>query len=172
MDNSRHIIITGFMGSGKTTVARALARILGCELLDLDQRIAEEEGRTAKEIIERDGEDSFRNVETERMRDALASGCACVIALGGGAWTLERNRDLINHHGAVTVWLDAPFKVCWDRILRSGGDRPLARDEEQASALFAERKPLYALANLRIPVAAGDSTDNISAKIARALADC
>lgn len=169
MNSRRHIIITGFMGSGKTTVARGLARILGREMLDLDHVIAEQEGRTAKEIIEQDGEDSFREIETRSVRGVLENSLPGVIALGGGAWTLERNRNLINQHDGVTVWLDAPFELCWGRILRSGGGRPLARDERQARMLYAERRPQYALAKLHIQVVANKSTDNISAEIAKAL---
>lgn len=169
MNNSRHIIITGFMGSGKTTVARGLAHILGCGMLDLDQVIAEQEGRTAKEIIEQDGEDSFREIETRNLRDVLESSLPGVIALGGGAWTLERNRNLIDQHNCLTVWLDAPFELCWDRIISSGSGRPLARDEAQAQMLYAERRQQYALAKLHIRVVANKSTDNISAEIAQAL---
>ena len=169
MNSSSHIIITGFMGSGKTTVARGLARILGREMLDLDHVIAEQEGRTAKEIIDQDGEDWFREIETLSVREVLENSLAGVIALGGGAWTLERNRNLINQHNAATVWLDATFELCWDRILRSGGGRPLARDEGQARMLYAQRRPQYALAKLHIQVAANKSTGDISAEIAQAL---
>jgi shikimate kinase len=169
MNSSRHIIITGFMGSGKTTVGRELASILGREMLDLDHVIAEQEGRTANEIIEQDSEDSFREIETRNLREVLESSLAGVIALGGGAWTLERNRDLIDHRHGLTVWLDAPFELCWDRIIRSGGGRPLARDEAQARMLYAQRRQQYALAKLHIQVVADKSTDNISAEIAEAL---
>ena len=169
MESSRHIIITGFMGSGKTTIARGLTRVLGCEMLDLDHVIAEREGRTAREIIEQDGEESFREVETRILREVLENSPANVIALGGGAWTLERNRNLINKHGCVTVWLDAPFELCWERILISGGSRPLARDEGQARMLYAERRPQYALAELPVRVVANKSTDEISAEIAERL---
>lgn len=169
MNSSRHIIITGFMGSGKTTVARGLAHTLGREMLDLDHVIAEQEGRTAKEIIEQDGEDSFREIETRSVREVLENRLPGVIALGGGAWTLERNRNLINQHGCVTIWLDAPFDLCWDRILRSGDGRPLARDEGQARMLYAERRSQYALATLHLRVTANKSPDEISAEIAQAL---
>jgi len=169
MNSSGHIIITGFMGSGKTTVARGLARILGCEMLDLDDAIAEQEGRTAKEIIEQDGEDSFREIETRNLHDVLENSLPRVIALGGGAWTLERNRNLIDQHDGVTIWLDAPFELCWDRIIRSGGGRPLARDEGQARILYAGRRQQYALAKLHVQVVANKSTDNISAEIAQAV---
>ena len=169
MNNSRHIIITGFMGSGKTTIGRALACLLGCELLDLDHVIAEREGRTAREIIEQDGEQSFREVETRILQEVLENSPRGVIALGGGAWTLERNRILIDKHGCATVWLDAPFELCWERILLSGSSRPLARDEGQARMLYAERRPQYALAKLPIRLVANRSTDEISAEIAERL---
>lgn len=156
------------MGSGKTSVAWALAHIVGRELLDLDQVIAEQEGRTAKEIIEQDGEHSFREIETRTLRQVLENSLPGVVALGGGAWTLERNRQLIDESDGITVWLDAPFDLCWERILRSGGERPLARDEGQARMLFAERRPLYALAQLRILIE-DKATDTIAAEIAQAL---
>ena len=169
MNSNRHIVITGFMGSGKTSVARGLARILGCQMLDLDHVIAEREGRTAREIIEQDGEESFREVETRTLHEVLKNSPTGVIALGGGAWTFERNRNLINKHGCVTVWLDAPFELCWERILISGSSRPLARDEGQARMLYAERRPQYALAKLHVRVVANKSTDEISAETAERL---
>jgi shikimate kinase len=169
MNNDRHIIITGFMGSGKSTIAQQLATILDRELVDLDHMIAGKVGRTAQQIIEQDGVGSFREIETQTLRDVLAKGFPAVIALGGGAWTIERNRNLIQQHGGITVWLDASFELCWERILRSGGGRPLARDEGQARVLYAERRPLYALARLHLEVTANKSTDNIAAEIAQAL---
>lgn len=168
MNSNHHIIITGFMGSGKTTVARALAHIMGRDLLDLDQAIAQQEGRSAKEIIEQDGEPSFREIETRTLGELLANGLPSVIALGGGAWTLEQNRQLIDESDGTTVWLDAPFDLCWERILSSGGERPLARDERQARMLYAERRPLYALAQVRVLIE-DKATDNIAAEIAHAL---
>ncbi len=169
MNISHHIIITGFMGSGKTTVARALAHILKRELVDLDQVIAEQEGRTAQEIIDQDGEATFRVIETRTLREVLENKSRGVVALGGGAWTLERNRNLIDQTGGVTVWLDAAFDLCWERIISSEGNRPLARDEGQARLLYAERRPLYSLARVHVLVGAEKSTDNISAEIAGVL---
>ena len=144
------IIITGFMGSGKTTLAQALARTLNCQAIDLDQLITEREGRTPKEIIEQDGESAFREVETRLLRDVLEESLVRVIALGGGAWTLRGNRDLIAQHDGFTVWLDVPFELCWRRITVAGSDRPLAQNEEQARSLYEERRPIYGLAALRV----------------------
>ena len=82
------IIITGFMAAGKTTVATVLAQKLGYHMLDLDRSIVERSGRAIHEMIEADGEASFRAAETQALRDALEQSTACVIALGGGAWTM------------------------------------------------------------------------------------
>jgi shikimate kinase len=169
MNTDRHIIITGFMGSGKSTIARQLALILDRELVDLDHTIAAQVGRTAQEIIEQDDEDSFREIETRTLCGVLEKSFPAVIALGGGAWTIGRNRNLIQQHGGITIWLDAPFELCWERILISGGGRPLARDEAQARMLYAERRPVYALARVHVEVVATKSSDNISAEIAVAL---
>ena len=156
----RRIVITGFMGAGKTTVANALARELDCATLDLDDVIVEVEGRNARTIIDEEGELPFREVETRALRELLEHRTARVIALGGGAWTIERNRALIEEHGCLTIWLDAPFDLCWQRIVRNT-DRPFARDEEAAQKLFATRQKIYGLADLRVDAGRGRSVEQI-----------
>jgi shikimate kinase len=163
------IIITGFMASGKTTVARALALALGCQSLDLDQFIAERTGRSPKEIIEQDGEAAFREVETNYLREALELESAGVIALGGGAWTIELNRRLIGARGGVTVWLDAPFELCWQRISASGTERPLGRLRGNALQRYNQRQPIYGLADLRLSTVAKKSVDEVVEEIKRSI---
>ena len=160
------IIITGFMGAGKTTVAQALARLLNCSVIDLDQMITEKEIRSPKEIIEQDGEPAFRDVETRRLREALVLEPHGVIALGGGAWTLQQNRDLIVQHHGYAVWLDAPFELCWQRIVAGEGGRPLAPNEEQARRLYAERRHFYELASLHLIADGKMSVDDLATIIA------
>src|SRR5688572_45892 len=128
--DQRLIVIAGFMGSGKTTVARALANLLGCEALDLDESIAEDQQRSPKEIIEQAGEDRFREIETRALAELLSRAAGVVVALGGGTWTLPANRKLLTEHRAITIWLDAPFELCWNRIEASGQKRPLAPSEQ------------------------------------------
>ena len=162
----RRIIITGFMGAGKTTIANALARELGCDALDLDDVIVEVEGRNARTIIDEDGELPFREVETRALRELLEHRTARVIALGGGAWTIERNRALIDEHACLTVWLDAPFDLCWQRIIRDRDtDRPFARDEQAAQTLFTTRQKIYGLAYLRVDAGRGRSVEQIVEEI-------
>jgi shikimate kinase len=165
------VVLTGFMGAGKTTVGRALASLLGVTFLDLDDAVTALEGRGPRELIDAEGEDYFRAAETRALRRELERGAARIIATGGGAWTLERNRALVNTHGCLSVWLDAPFDLCLQRI-ESGGDRssrPFARDTERAARLYEERLAAYRLADLRVRVSPESGVEEVAAEIAAAL---
>ncbi|HYP00594.1 MAG TPA: shikimate kinase [Pyrinomonadaceae bacterium] len=168
------ILLTGFMCAGKTTVARSLAARLGCDMLDTDAVVVEREGRSIEAIIDADGEARFRQLETGALRDALERrGDACVIALGGGAWTIEENRALIAAaRDCLTVWLDAPFELCWRRISDAAGEhtRPLARERERAHALYTARRSTYALAALRVQASEGRSAEDTAAEIVSLIA--
>jgi shikimate kinase len=164
------IFITGFMGAGKTTVAASLARRLNCRLIDLDRFIAAREGRSIQQIIDEDGEARFRELETSALRDVLEDDAeAYVVALGGGAWTIEQNRALITEHDGFTVWLDAPFHVCWQRIRMTRQVRPLARDRQKARRLYDERRLVYALATLHVQATKERSAADKAAEIEYAL---
>jgi shikimate kinase len=163
--SSAPILITGFMAAGKTTIAAALARALDCSMIDLDQFIAEREGRSVPCIIDESGVEYFRRAETLALEAALESKSARVVALGGGTWTIARNRALIREHEGLTVWLDAPFELCWRRILRTGSTRPLAREREGALELFQTRRALYEMAALRVQVFEESNTAQIVAEI-------
>ncbi len=167
------IVITGFMGSGKSTVARSLALRLDSQMIDLDGEILKKEYRSAKQIIDDQGESSFREIETRVLRAVLQKNAAGVIALGGGSWTLPRNRELLASSGAISVWLNAPFNLCWQRIVAStlGGknERPLARNEQQALSLYTERRAVYATADLHVEATANKTADEIAMEIVGAL---
>lgn len=167
---NRRIVIVGFMGSGKTTVADALARRLGCDSIDLDSFITERVGRSPAELIQQDGEAAFREVETQALRDALEKTSARVIALGGGAWTIEANRALVAEHDCLSIWLDAPFEVCWERIISSANTiRPMAPDRERAQSLFQIRRDSYELAQLRLVMSKTAAPDETIAELATSL---
>lgn len=168
----RLVVITGFMGAGKTTVGRTLARLLGETFLDLDDAVREFEGRGPRALIDEEGEARFRDAETRALRRVLEEGAARVVATGGGAWTLARNRSLVAEHGGLSVWLDAPFDLCLRRIEDEGtrAARPFARDAARARRLYEERLAAYRQAHLRIPVAPEAGAEELAAAIAAALA--
>ena len=153
------LVITGFMGCGKTRIARELAKRLNLELIDLDQRITRREGRSPAQLINEEGEASFRSIESDVLREVLASSDRCVIALGGGAWIEERNRDLIERYSFTSIWLDATFEVCWARIKASDEERPLGKTRAEAQARYDRRRPIYALARVHIPVRAEEDIE-------------
>jgi shikimate kinase len=155
------IVIIGFMGCGKTAVARALARRLDLPIVDLDDVIAKQHGRTAAQLIREDGEPVFRSIETKVLHQLLESGERRVISLGGGAWITEANRRLIDQYSGVSVWLDTPFELCWQRIEASSEDRPLGRTREQAEQLFRVRQPVYQQATIRLPVQPDETLDSV-----------
>lgn len=155
------LVIIGFMGCGKTAVARALARRLDLPSVDLDNTIAEQYGRTAAQLIREDGEPVFRAIETKVLHQLLERGERSVISLGGGAWITEANRRLIDQYGCVSVWLDAPFELCWQRIQASAEDRPLGRTREQAEQLFSVRQPVYQQATIRLPIKTDENLDTL-----------
>lgn len=169
MNRVERILITGFMAAGKTTVAAALAQRLGYHMLDLDQFIIEREGRSIYTIIEEEGEARFREMEERAFSEALENKRARIIALGGGTWISERNRAVAAAYNALTIWLDAPFELCWQRITSEPETRPLARDEEIARRLYQQRRSLYELASIRIGVDAADDSEMIVTEILNAL---
>lgn len=143
----RRIALTGFMGVGKTSVARHLANILRCERLDLDSLIEINEQRRIAEIIDEDGEEVYRTIETENLRRALTKANVRILSLGGGAWTVAENRDLIRATGMTSVWLESSFDHCWNNIRFSRKERPLARNKASARKLFEARQEVYCLAD-------------------------
>lgn len=162
---ARPIVITGFMGCGKSKVARALAESLDLSMIDLDHSITARTGRTPAQLIREDGESAFRSIESNALREVLHSGDAGVIALGGGAWIQSINRELINQYSGVTVWLDVPFEVCWTRIETAGEDRPLGQTRNQAAALYEQRQLVYQLATIRVPVLGNEDPDELIAQL-------
>jgi shikimate kinase len=165
----QRIVLTGFMCAGKTTVAAALARRLNCRAIDLDEIISQREKRSVPALITEDGEAQFRAIETSVLRVVLENKTASIIALGGGAWTLAQNRALVAAHDCLTIWLDAPFDLCWQRIIDAEDERPLARDPQSARRLYDERRALYALAALRVSINADTSADDAALEIIKAL---
>jgi len=166
---SHLIVITGFMGCGKSEVARSLAQRLGLEMIDLDEFITAAVGRTPAQLIDEEGEAVFRNIEANNLANVLKTGARRVIALGGGAWIENRNRELLANAAAIGVWLDTPFEVCWTRIESATEARPLARTKNNAYDLYERRRPIYELATIKIQTRPEQNPDEIAASIERQL---
>ena len=165
--NDRRLVILGFMACGKTTVGQEIARQLKCQFVDLDSFISEREGRSPAEIITEDGEAAFREIETLTLRDLLQKSSARIIALGGGTWTIPANRTLVALHDCASVWLDAPFELCWERIASSETLRPLAPDREAASLKYESRLRDYALAERTIVLSSTDTAETLAEQVLR-----
>lgn len=146
MATDTRIVLTGFMGVGKSSVARHLANMLKCRKVDLDSVIESNENRKIAEIIDVEGEVKYREIETENLKGVLNASDIKILSLGGGAWTVELNRKLLKEHGFTSVWLEATFDHCWRNIAFSRKDRPLARNKQKALKLFEDRQKVYCLA--------------------------
>jgi 3-dehydroquinate synthetase/shikimate kinase len=135
----RHIVVVGFMGSGKSSLGRQLGGLLARPFLDLDSAIEERAGRSIPELFAERGEPEFRRIEEHAVRVALAAPEPSVVALGGGAVTSAETRAGIAEH--FVVLCDVDVELAWRRA--RGSSRPLAQDEQEFRRLYDERQPLY-----------------------------
>ncbi|HEV8316728.1 MAG TPA: shikimate kinase [Vicinamibacterales bacterium] len=141
------VYLVGFMGAGKTTVARALARRIGWRVEDVDERIEARERRSVSAIFEQEGEAYFRQVEREVLQDLLPLR-EVVVATGGGTFVEPDNRAVMLVDAAV-AWLDLPFEHVVDRV-PADNRRPLAADRFAMEQLYYRRQIAYRQAHMRI----------------------
>jgi shikimate kinase len=169
----QHIYLTGYRGTGKSSVGRILADRLARTLVDLDDRIESAAGMTIREIFNEGGESSFRDWETKCLELVVAEANE-VVALGGGAILRDRNRELISHSG-VCVWLDADADTLAQRIF---GDESTAQRRpsltelspvEEIRQLLRQREPLYRQASQYRVDTGGKSPEEIADEIIRLL---
>ncbi len=151
LKGSPGIYIVGFMGSGKTTIGKALAARLGWDFIDLDDEIVARAGKSIPEVFENDGEPAFRKLESDCLRAQtrmVCTGRARVVGLGGGTFVDEGNRELIEEAG-VSIWLDAPASALWERV-KAETHRPLAQDEEAFRERHGSRREAYSRSDFRV----------------------
>jgi shikimate kinase/3-dehydroquinate synthase len=134
------IVFIGFMASGKTRAAGAVAEALGTEAVDADELLQRELGEPIAGFFEREGEAEFRRREEELTLRLLEREAPEVLALGGGAVESERIREALRRH--LCVWCRVDEETAWERASRDG-DRPLAADRNEFKARFELRQPLY-----------------------------
>jgi len=149
----RVICLTGFMGSGKSTVAKLLRRQTGWPCFDLDKRIVEATGLSINDIFARMGEAEFRRVEYEQLTRVLAEATEqekpTIISLGGGTITNPQSASLLRAHDATLIWLYCPIEELLHRCAQIS-DRPLFRTEIGFRQLYQERLPFYEAAEFRV----------------------
>lgn len=165
----RNVILVGFMGAGKSTVGRLLARRLGRCFVETDAMITAREGRSIPEIFEARGEPYFRQLEAEVL-EALADKRDHVVATGGGFPCEPGVMDRLLQLGTV-VWLAADFEAVYARANRIGGRPMLAgRSVEDAAALYRVRQDVYRRAHLSLDTTRM-TVDAVVARIVRHLRD-
>lgn len=151
MQPHRHLVnlaLIGFMGTGKTSVGRALADHLHFEFLDTDELIQERAGRSINDIFAQNGEPAFRAMEREVVKE-LGARQKLVISTGGGLPTNPENLAALKEHALVVCLWSSPEKI-WERV-RNQSHRPLLHDpdpQKKIRELLAAREPFYKQADV------------------------
>jgi len=148
------IALTGFMGSGKSSVGRALASLLGWSFVDLDGEIEREQGRKIREIFAGEGEAAFREIESVCLREVAANvQRPVVLATGGGTFVQSANAELLRAEGALVVFIHATPETLLNRCSVETGEqgvRPLAQNRDEFMRLYEQRLPVYRTANFSV----------------------
>lgn len=140
----KRIVLMGFMGAGKTTVGKKLAEALSCEFIDTDEQIEKEQKRKISDIFEKDGEEAFRDMETELLKRLKEREGSFVLSIGGGMPVREENRALLQSIGMV-VYLNTSKEEIIRRV-SGNSNRPLLQGgalEEKVTALMKARENIY-----------------------------
>jgi shikimate kinase len=140
---SKNIFLIGFMGSGKSTIAKALQKELGMPLVEMDARIVEEQGMTINEIFERYGEAHFRDIESKLILTLGEEGNT-IVSCGGGVVVRPENCEYMKKNGTV-VFLTAMPGTIYERV-KNSNDRPILNGHmnvEYIAQLMEKRQALY-----------------------------
>jgi shikimate kinase len=148
----RQIVLTGFMGSGKSTVGPLLAARLGWQFIDADNAIVAEARMSIPEIFAQHGEPAFRQHELETIARLIATD-SLVLALGGGAIETTATRDLLlANPGTRLIHLEASLETSLTRCSGTESIRPILADAANLRARYEKRLPLYRMAHHSVPV--------------------
>tara|TARA_B100000524_G_C23621339_1_gene359829 strand:- start:341 stop:856 length:516 start_codon:yes stop_codon:yes gene_type:complete len=151
---NKTIILTGMMGSGKTTIGRNLASRLNLSFEDSDQYFVNATGHSIPEIFKRFGEKYFRDAEERIIKTIILEKRNKVLSVGGGAFINEKLRNFIINN-STSIWLDASFKTLFNRLKNNTKNRPLFEGynfEDRLKHILKERTKYYKLAHIRVNV--------------------
>lgn len=143
----KNLILIGFMGAGKTTVGKLLAKEKGMRFVDTDERIVREQGESIKDLFATKGEGYFRDLETDLLKRMQTDTKCSVISVGGGMPVREENRALLRTLGCV-IYLSAMKETILSRVQKDGS-RPMLEGEDletRVERLMKEREALYRMA--------------------------
>lgn len=160
------IILIGFMGSGKTTIGKALSQKCQYSLIDTDKYIEEQQSRTISNIFEQDGEEYFRVLETNALKELLKSDEDMIISTGGGLAIKKENRELLKEAG-TTFYLNATPETIYNRV-KGDNKRPLLQCEDPKKkiiSLMGERELYYIDASNKIIDTDDKTIDEIACEI-------
>ena len=165
MKKEQNIFLIGFMGAGKSTIARKLQKKLGSERVEMDEMIVEEQGMPISEIFEKYGEEHFRDIETELL-ERLQQKNGVIVSCGGGAVLRDQNTERMKKNGCV-VLLTATPETIFERV-RHSTDRPVLNGNmnvEYISGLMEKRRARYeAVADITVATD-GKNADQICEEI-------
>jgi len=125
----RKIILLGYMGCGKSTIAKSLSKIIGIPFVDLDQYIEKETNLTINAIFEQRGEIYFRKLEHQALVELLNASEPLIIGLGGGTPCYANNHELLIGENVVSIYLKASIQTLFNRLSVNKGKRPLIADK-------------------------------------------
>jgi shikimate kinase len=142
------IFLLGFMGSGKSSLAKELSAKLGYKFIDLDSQIEEKAGKNINSIFEKDGEEKFREIEHQCLKDAIVND-NCVIATGGGTPCFYDNMEIINNNG-LSIYIRLNPGILASRLYSAKSERPLLKNikskkelQERIEEMLASREEYY-----------------------------
>lgn len=125
------IIILGYMGSGKTTIAKLLSEKINLKALDLDKIIEERLNLSVKKIFETKGEIYFRKVEHQIFSELISNDESMILSLGGGTPCYAGNHLLLNEDGVTSIYLKASIETLYERLSKAKSERPLLAEMEE-----------------------------------------
>jgi shikimate kinase len=151
----KKLIFIGYMGSGKSTVARRLAEMTPWKMADIDREVEKQSGMTIPNVFRKQGETTFRSWENRVLQSVLSDESIAIIACGGGLPCSEENWTLLRECGGRVIWLDPPFATIYKRLQNETG-RPLLlgpsglKSEVEIRAHFEKRRACYEKADERM----------------------